>query len=267
MKANGADPTTPTEAGSNDMDDRRLTLIVVPHGDLETRTIEIPYGKLKVALGVTFAVTLFVAFVVASWFPVAAQASRVPALVEELEELEGERAKVVELAETLALVEAQYERVREMLGADAAMPESTVALPPLRDAAVPDALAGQLSWPLPIAGIPTRSQEQTARLGEHPGLDIAVPAETQIRAAASGRVKEAETDEVYGQYVLIDHGSGLESLYGHASRILVRPGDRVTRGQLVALAGTTGRSTAPHLHFEVRKDGRAVDPLQFIRQP
>jgi len=246
------------------MDDRRLTLIVVPHGDLETRTYEIPYRKLKLAIGVFVAVALLVGFMFASWFPVMAQASRVPALVRELEELDNERARVAELAQTLAEVEAQYERVRAMLGADAASPDSLLELPPLSAAGEG---SGILDWPLPVRGFITRSRELTSRLGEHPGLDIAVRAETEIRAAKEGVVKEARQDDIYGNFVLIDHGDALESLYGHASRVLVREGDRVARGQLIALAGSTGISSAPHLHFEVRRNGRAVDPMQYVRQP
>jgi murein DD-endopeptidase MepM/ murein hydrolase activator NlpD len=253
-------------------DDRRLTVIVVPHGDLETRTYEVPYRKLKLAIGGAIVVVVVVGMVVASWFPVLAQASRVPVLVRELEELEGERARVVELAQTLAEVEAQYERVRQMLGADGPSGDSTVALPPLRspgDGAEQPGVGGQelLDWPLPVAGFITRSREGSSRAGEHPGLDIAVGAETEIRASGAGVVKEARQDPVYGDYVLVDHGDGLESLYGHASRVLVREGDRVTRGRLIALAGSTGLSSAPHLHFEIRKNGRAVDPLQYVRQP
>src|SRR5690606_23984964 len=101
------------------MDDRRLTIIVVPHGDLETRSFEIPYRKLKVGLLVGIALLLLFGFLVAMWFPVAAQASRVPGLLDELELLETERARVAELAQTLSEVEEQYERVRQMLGADA----------------------------------------------------------------------------------------------------------------------------------------------------
>jgi hypothetical protein len=113
------------------MDDRRLTVIVVPHGDLETRSFEIPYRRLKVGLLVGIALLLLFGFIVAMWFPVAAQASRVPALTQELELLESERARVAELAQMLAEVEAQYERVRQMLGADAASGDSTPVLPPL----------------------------------------------------------------------------------------------------------------------------------------
>jgi len=256
------------------MDDRRLTLIVVPHGDLETRTFEISYGRLKMGLGLVVGVLLFAGFFVATWFPVAAQASRVQALVDELKELEGERAKVAELAQTLALMEAQYERVRQMLGASAVLADSAVTLPPLRTDATdaPPAADGSssspaFSWPLPTANYGTRSTETSPRPGEHPGLDIAVAAETQIRSAADGVIEAVREDAVYGKYLVIDHGSQLETLYGHISRALVREGDRVTRGQVIALAGSTGRATEPHLHFEVRKSGRAVDPLPFVRQP
>jgi hypothetical protein len=122
------------------MDDRRLTLIVVPHGDLETRTFEIPYRKLKLAIIVSGALILLFGFIVASWFPVAAQAGRVPALERDLARLEGERARVAELAQTLAEVEAQYERVRELLGAEAE--DGGAVLPPLRPDTSKPAAAG-----------------------------------------------------------------------------------------------------------------------------
>jgi hypothetical protein len=118
------------------MDDRRLTLIVVPHGDLETRTFEIPYRRLKLGFVVAGVLILLLGVIVASWFPVAAQAGRVPGLERELSRLEGERARVAELAQMLAEVEAQYERVRVLLGAEGGAGESV--LPPLR----PDTSAG-----------------------------------------------------------------------------------------------------------------------------
>lgn len=251
------------------MDDRRLSLIVVPHGDLETKSYEVSYRKLKIAVAFGIAVLLLVGFVVASWFPVAAQAGRVPGLVRQLEELEVERAKVVELAQTLAEVEAQYERVRELLGAGAPM-DSAPVLPPLGQGADaratstgPDAPS---AWPLDFRGFITRERLHDARR-DHTGLDIAAPVNAAIRAAGAGVIKEARADEVYGNYVLIDHGNGIESLYGHASAIFVRVGERVSRQQVIALTGSSGLSSAPHLHFEIRRNGSAVDPLAFVRQP
>jgi murein DD-endopeptidase MepM/ murein hydrolase activator NlpD len=80
-------------------------------------------------------------------------------------------------------------------------------------------------------------------------------------------VREAGFDEIYGEYAIIDHGGGLETVYGHASRVLVRGGQRVRAAEVIGHTGSSGRSSGPHLHFEVRKDGRPVDPLRYVKQP
>lgn len=253
------------------MDQRSLTFIVVPDGDLDTRTYEISYRRLKVYIGL--AVTLLLAFivVVSSWWYVASQAARVPGLEREVLRLEEERSRVAQLARTLSEVEAQYERVRQLLGASAAGAQGDQPwLPPLRtgeDGAEPrPGGASPDSWPLTEPGFITRALTD-AGTGNHPGLDIAVAAGSYIRAAGAGRVIDAGQDDVYGYYVLIDHGDGTETMYGHASQLFVETGDTVQRNEVIALSGSTGRSTAPHLHFEIRQDGRAVDPLSFVSQP
>ena len=118
------------------MDDRHLTFIIVPHGELETRTFQVSYRKLKLLLGLAAALGLVVCAALALWFPALTQAARVPGLERELAELEKERARVAELAQTLAEVEAQYERVRQMLGADAPVNGQAPVLPPLRGTAL-----------------------------------------------------------------------------------------------------------------------------------
>ena len=251
-------------------EDRRLTLIVVPHGDLETRTFEVTYRRLRFYLLLFIATAAAVAIVLALWFPIAAQAGRVPALVTELEKLEAERAQVAELARTLAEVEAQYERVRQLLGADAPSGTGEPVLPPLRptpdsagagddDAAVVEGVIHR--WPLDARGFVTRRASEG---GAHPGLDVAISRGTIIRAAGAGVVRIAGMDDVYGLYVVIDHGSDVQSLYGHADTLLVDAGARVAEGQPLARVGTSGRSSAPHLHFEVRRSGRSLDPLRFV---
>jgi murein DD-endopeptidase MepM/ murein hydrolase activator NlpD len=79
-------------------------------------------------------------------------------------------------------------------------------------------------------------------------------------------VSETGEDAEYGVFVLLDHPEGFQSLYGHASRLLTAVGDTVAAGQVIALSGTTGRSTGPHLHFEIRAGGRAVDPRTFVKE-
>lgn len=99
----------------------------------------------------------------------------------------------------------------------------------------------------------------------HSGLDIGAPLGTPIYAAETGVVLEARWNGGYGRMVLVRHDSGLVTRYGHASRILVSPGEHVTRGQTIALIGSTGRSTGPHLHFEVVSGGRRTNPLSYTR--
>lgn len=104
----------------------------------------------------------------------------------------------------------------------------------------------------------------TGQMAFHEGLDFMAEVGTPIYAAASGIVVVAEKQPDYGNIVKIDHGDGVETRYAHASRILVRPGQRVEKGQAIAEIGSTGRSTGAHLHFEVRLNGAALDPRRFL---
>ena len=98
----------------------------------------------------------------------------------------------------------------------------------------------------------------------HEGIDIAAPIGTPIWAAAAGTVIYAGWLSGYGSLVLVDHGNGLATAYAHASAILVVLGQQVSQGETIALVGSTGHSTGPHLHFEVRINGVAVDPLLYL---
>ncbi|MGI5888736.1 MAG: peptidoglycan DD-metalloendopeptidase family protein, partial [Oscillospiraceae bacterium] len=101
--------------------------------------------------------------------------------------------------------------------------------------------------------------------GYHLGIDIAIASGSPIYAADSGTVIVSQwTDSGYGYYIIIDHGNGLKTLYGHCSQLLVSVGENVTKGQLIALSGSTGNSTGPHLHFEVRLNDVKIDPAPFI---
>ncbi len=109
-----------------------------------------------------------------------------------------------------------------------------------------------------------RSDPFTGFTALHTGLDFPAPAGTPIRAATGGVVASTDWHAEYGNLLVIDHGNGLTTRYAHASRILVKPGDLVRRGQTVAEVGSTGRSTGPHLHFEVMVDGVPQNPSRFL---
>jgi murein DD-endopeptidase MepM/ murein hydrolase activator NlpD len=116
------------------------------------------------------------------------------------------------------------------------------------------------------SGFGVRSDPFRGHAAMHAGIDLSGPVGTPIYATAEGTVTTAGWNSGgYGRLVKIDHGRGIETRYGHLSAILVRPGDRITRGQLIGRMGSTGRSTGSHLHYEVRIDGRAVNPIPFMK--
>lgn len=143
----------------------------------------------------------------------------------------------------------------------------------LLDAALTRRSADQARIPtaMPITDYPYLSSSYgwrrnpvTGRLAMHEGLDFAAPSGTLILAASGGVVLEAKSYPGYGNMVEIDHGDGLVTRYAHASTLMVKQGQLVERGQPVARVGSSGRSTGPHLHFEVRLAGQPLDPRLFL---
>ncbi len=109
----------------------------------------------------------------------------------------------------------------------------------------------------------------TSRFGRrwgayHHGVDIRAKVGTPVRAALAGTVTSTSWHRIYGRQVVVNHGNGLATRYAHNSRLLVRRGQRIAKGQVLALSGATGRVTGPHIHFEVLRNGRAVNPLSVV---
>jgi murein DD-endopeptidase MepM/ murein hydrolase activator NlpD len=206
-----------------------------------------------------------------SWVYLAAQAARVPFLTSRVASLTKEVKQLDTLQARLAEMERRFLQVQQMMGATGAPPtrEPVVAAPIVAapPPPKPDTTAPTLPslWPLEVEGYVTRgSADASDYSGPHPGLDVAVPVGTPIRAAGGGTIVEVGDDAKYGRFVRVEHRDGYETLYAHASQILVKQGDRIPSGRTIALSGNTGQSTAPHLHFEVRQAGAAVDPMLLI---
>lgn len=120
-----------------------------------------------------------------------------------------------------------------------------------------------MSWPL-LGAITSRFGMRDGR--PHEGLDIAAEEGTPVRVASGGRVVFAGPRGTYGLAVIVDHGDGVQTLYAHCSRLMVTEGRDVDAGAIIALSGNTGRSTGPHLHLEVRKNGLPLDPLPYLER-
>lgn len=133
------------------------------------------------------------------------------------------------------------------------------------------AILGRMIWPLAMDGVEIMSSRYGPRTrpGDgatrfHRGLDLRAEPGTPVHAVADARVARSGRGGAYGNHVVLDHGEGLESLYAHHSRNLVREGGQVRRGQVIGLVGRTGNATGDHLHFELRWRGGTVDPWTVL---
>ncbi len=230
-------------------------------------------GTLRAVVAVGTLVVVFLVVVAVSWGRLALEAQRARVLEETVARLSSQEDRVADLALQLDSIASAYDDVRSFFGSAVTPGSGDLWLPP--GSGRPSARAlpsgddeGSLpsEWPLTQAGFLTRSPA-AGGTEDHPGIDVAVPAGPYIRAAGSGTVLEAGEDEIYGFYVTVDHGEGYHSLYGHASLLVVAPGTSVRRGEVIALSGSSGRSTAPHLHFEILENGTPIDPLTLLAQP
>lgn len=259
-------------SGGRSGDEGTVSLMVVSDGGRETRTFHVRRRTLRLLAigGGLLAVTL--TLMILSWGYLAVRANRARVLEAEAGRMASQDARVAELARELEELEAAYDRIRDMFGARAATEAGDLWLPPSTGRAQSrgPAPAGQAGapteWPLAERGFVTRTPLEGEE-ADHPGIDIAVPAGSYVRAAGSGTVAETGSNAVYGNYVVVDHGDGYRSLYGHASRVFTADGHAVRPGEVIALTGSSGRSTAPHLHFEILKDDVPVDPLTLMAQP
>jgi murein DD-endopeptidase MepM/ murein hydrolase activator NlpD len=263
------------------------TIIVQRDGALDSHQLRIAGWVVRTLIGVGAAGTIGAVLLAVLYGPIVGAAARLPLVEREVASLREENARVNELARQLDDAEARYAHLRGMLGGGVGIPElrtdsasrsasdgavyvapPMVARAPRTDSAgEPEGPSVPHRWPLTVASFRTRGLASgDPSVESHAGLDLAVPVGSEVRAAGGGLVRRTGTDSAYGEYVLLAHPEGYETMYGHLSRVLVTNGEAVRTGQPIALSGNTGRSTAPHLHFEVRRYGRSVDPMTVVRE-
>ena len=262
---------------------KQFSVIVVPHDNRTTWSFRVSYRLVVVFLALAGVATVSVAAFVITYGRLAGLAQRTVSLDRENARLRNQLAQVDSLRTELESLQALGLQLKGMLGVPLSPQDSTLvaSLSPTakspsikradEDGGVgPDEQRLMLEampsmWPL--KGYVTREffvtgGEKSAQY--HPGMDIAAPRNTPVYAAADGIVEGSRFDETFGWVVEIDHGYGIRSVYGHNTRNLVSVGDRVARGKTIAFVGSTGSSTAPHLHFEVRENGVPVDPRKYL---
>lgn len=253
---------------------KRLSVIVVPEGGAHTYNFHVRTLLLILTLGVFVALFVMSIASMFSYGKLIVSSAENLRLNRRIRLMEVELEKVRTLEAQLMRSEHLRVRVLALLGASMEGLDSLVAS---QDALASTGLQDELrlqeqnflrsiptSWP--AQGPVTRKFSKAISGSEsyHPGVDIASARGVPVRSAAGGTVIFAGTDEEYGNLVVVEHGMGLESRYAHNDRLSVREGENVRRGQMLAAVGSTGNSSAPHLHFEIRKDGVPVDPLQYL---
>lgn len=257
---------------------RSVTLLIQSDGTTKTRTIRLRTWTLRLGAWALGVVGLLLVLLGALYGPTVRAAARVPGMERELARLRAENARVRELSATLDSAESRYAQVRQMMGGeivrDPLMTASSLPVaPPIRArlASAPPELGMGIGlprhWPLDESGYLTRGQVKPGgREESHKGIDIAVPIGSLVRASGGAVVRETGEDPEYGLFVLLEHLDEYESMYGHLSRILVTPQTTVAPGEVIGLSGNSGRSTAPHLHFEIRQNGATVDPQTMVKE-
>ena len=260
-----------------------LSLIVVPHDDSNVRNFKVSYIAVYAFLVLIVLCVLTLVVLVGTYGRVLVKAHEADQLARANVRLIDRTARIDSLRSELLRAQALGIQIKNMLGVGLSAADSSLVAN-LTPVANSPAISGTFEpgeaahedqklllkaipsmWPL--KGYVTREFRVTG--GEkheqyHPGMDIAAKRNTPVRASAEGVVTTSGWDETYGYLVVIDHGFGFTTVYGHNSRNLVNVGDRVGRGQTIAFLGSTGKSTAPHLHFEVRKNGVPEDPRKYL---
>jgi murein DD-endopeptidase MepM/ murein hydrolase activator NlpD len=255
-----------------------VTVTVHRDGAIDSSSYRIPILAYRIAVAALVGLGLLLVLGIALYGPILRAAARVPSLEREVERLSSDNERIRGLAEALERVEANYAQLRRMVGADIVPdPLRLGSVLPIAPAILVRPLAARAPlelgasepryWPLDERGYLTRGQVASDSSDEaHPGIDVAVPIGSLVRAAGGGRVLQTGDDREYGFYVLLQHPSGYQSMYGHLSRIVVEQGAVIRAGAVLGRSGNTGRSSAPHLHFEIRRDGVSIDPMTMIRE-
>lgn len=252
----------------------RWTVLLTREGEAQSHRFALGAYRL-VLIAVILALGLAGAFQAGRWAARLETPDRIAELEATVDSLQAEGGKVQQLAVALDRMERSYEQLRTVMTGEVEPSAGDVLLPAVGASDGPSVESarrlaavepGPRLWPLVEPGFVTRTFGDTSSIrdGGHVGLDIAVPSGSYIRAAGAGVVEESGEDREYGRYVRIAHGDGLRSLYAHASWVFAAKGDSVEAGEVIALSGNTGRSTAPHLHLEIEQEGELVDPLPWV---
>ena len=229
-----------------------------------TKYLFISKKCLKIVAATVFIVVVILGYVTINYSRVYYRALETVILKRRNAEIEREFAKLQEIKQNLERTEMHNKKIKEMLGIE----ETPAEVEPELDKVSQDysrkiEMVSNNEGNIP-ALLPTHGRISRSFSLEHTGIDIAAPRFSPVVAAASGVVKTVGWDAVFGNYVIVDHNVNYSTFYGHLNSVAVRPNDRVTGGKVIGTIGSTGKSTSPHLHYEVRFRQKSVDPVGYL---
>jgi len=272
-----------------------LSILFVPDDNSRSFQLRMRISLLKVIAGFLLVCCLLITIGVVSYWKVAVMALSTKKVLKRNAELELECQKVNELAAILKRTAEADQQIRKIAGGIAKPKTATSTYPatysdaelektiqarlsqelaPRTGTAVPESRADvrplvhstscNFAWPIYGGWITNEFTMDKAVEKKHQGIDIAAKVGTPVKAASNGVVSFSGWSSDFGNLLIIDHGNGFLTRYGHNSRVVVEKGDIVKQGRIIAFAGNSGRSSAPHLHFEIWKDGVPVNPRDYL---
>ncbi|MCX6826121.1 MAG: M23 family metallopeptidase [candidate division Zixibacteria bacterium] len=248
------------------------SLMIIPDGVGASRGIKVKAWQLKAIIVIFVALIIALLFLSIFYARILTRATAAEKLIKENEALKKYKYKLGLLEANMKEAHAVVDRIAALAGVDFQMPElpsDSVLFANIDNQSASDIMGRFDStfqgrpMGVPLRGFMTRGYSDDIS-NTHPGIDIAVAIGTPVLATAAGKVIFAGFDPTYGLTVIIEHPNFISTLYGHNSELLVKKGDEVTAGERLALSGNTGKSTAPHLHYEIRENGKSINPLKYI---
>ena len=242
---------------------RKVSIIVAPHGSPKSWSRDVSVPAL-IGIGAALAALLVLVLVLlVQVVELTARSREAAALREENADLGSRARRVLDLEAELARLQEFETRIRRWAGIEFRNGQAAGEGERGRHRWERDEnLLAEMPTLPPVDGWASRGFESGPE--GHLGIDFVGETGTPVLAAALGVVRFAGWDDTFGNLVVLDHGNGFTSMYGHNESVLVEPGDLIPRGQAVARLGNTGRSSAPHVHFEVRLDDEPLDPAFLL---
>ncbi len=272
---------------------RGWTFVVIPDSESHARQFRLSRKIVLTLIGFVLLLGAYAIIETVLFWTVARKAAEVEPLRAKVRELESSSTELADLGQQVATLRAFEQRVRRLLagrgledqGNRLPWPDSAAVFKqgmsedesgrPITSSPVGEAhslrgsnfTAMDIPNSPPVRGYITRNfyTAKSHRLTAHHGVDIAAKEGTPVLAAGDGLVLFSDWTYRYGNLVLISHRSGFVSFYGHNEVLFVRAGERVKQGEPIALVGSSGQSTAPHLHFEIWEDGTPLDPVKLMQ--